>query len=177
MDKASVEANGIFTLLKQSTTPPVAATVAYDAANIKAILDPGANLDEGATYIATLKGGTVGVKDLVGNALAADKTWSFATATPQTGTYSLLVSSSADRLNPSPLAGKTVSGNIYAFTSPSTGVYRVRSCLDDPNKSGTPRRTESTAPYDFAGGTVSTPNPFDTRPLSNGRTQSPLRWG
>jgi hypothetical protein len=42
MDKASVEANGTFTLLKQGTTPPVAATVAYDAANNKAILDPGA---------------------------------------------------------------------------------------------------------------------------------------
>jgi hypothetical protein len=167
MDAATI--NGTtFTLLKQGTTTPVSATVTYDAANKKAILDPGANLEEGATYIATLKGGTGGVKDLAGNALASDKTWSFTTATAQTGTYTLLVSSSADRSNPSPLAGKTVSGIMYAFTSPDSGVYRVRFYLDDPNMSGTPRRTESTAPYDFAGGTVSTANPFDTRTLSNG---------
>jgi hypothetical protein len=86
----------------------------------------------------------------------------------QTSTYSVLVSSSADRSNPSPLAGKTVSGNIYAFTSPGTGASRVRFYLDDPNMSGTPRQVESTAPHDFAGGTVSTANPFDTRTLADG---------
>jgi hypothetical protein len=69
------------------------------------------------------------------------------------GTYSLLVSSSSNRSNPTPLAGKTVSGNIYAFTSPDdSGVLRVRFYLDNPSMSGTPRRTESNAPYDFAGG-------------------------
>ena len=166
MDAATI--NGTtFTLLKQGTTP-VSATVTYDAATKKAILDPGANLDEGATYIATIKGGTGGVKDLAGNTLTSDKSWSFTTATAQTGTYTLLVSSSSNRSNPTPLAGKTVSGNIYAFTSPDFGVYRVRFHLDDPNMSGSPRRTEKNAPYDFAGGSVSTANPFDTRKVSNG---------
>ncbi len=84
------------------------------------------------------------------------------------GTYALLVSSSSDRSNPTPLAGMTVSGNIYAFTSPATGVYRVRFYLDDPNMSGTPRQIERSAPHDFAGGTVSTANAFDTRKVSNG---------
>ena len=84
------------------------------------------------------------------------------------GAYELLVSSSPDRSNPSPLAGKTASGNIYVFTNPGTGASRVRFYLDDPTMSGTPRRIESTAPHDFAGGSVSTANPFDTRTVADG---------
>jgi hypothetical protein len=83
-------------------------------------------------------------------------------------TYTLVVSLSPDRSNPSPLTGKTASGNIYVFTSPGTGVLRVRFYLDDPNMSGTPRRIENTAPHDFAGGSVSTANPFDTKAVSDG---------
>jgi hypothetical protein len=84
--KATTIDGTTFTLVKDGTTTPVAVTVIYGAENKKAILDPDANLDEGATYIATVKGGTGGVKDLAGNALAADKTWSFTTTAPQTVT-------------------------------------------------------------------------------------------
>jgi hypothetical protein len=68
-----------FTLIRQGTATPVAATVTYDAASKRAILNPSADLVEQATYTATLKGGTSGVKNLAGNALAADKSWSFTT--------------------------------------------------------------------------------------------------
>jgi hypothetical protein len=44
----------------------------------------------------------------------------------------------------------------------------VRFYLDDPNMFGTPRRVEKSAPYDFAGGSVSTANPFDTLTVSDG---------
>jgi fibronectin type 3 domain-containing protein len=37
-------------------------------------------LEAGATYTATVKGGTGGAKDLAGNPLTSDKTWSFSTA-------------------------------------------------------------------------------------------------
>jgi hypothetical protein len=37
-------------------------------------------LEAGATYTATVKSGANGVKDLAGNPLTADKTWSFSTA-------------------------------------------------------------------------------------------------
>lgn len=85
------------------------------------------------------------------------------------GSYTLLVSTSSNRSNATALDGKTVSGNIFAFTSPDTAdITRVRFWLDTPQMTGTPRRTESTAPYDFAGGTVATANPFDTRKLANG---------
>jgi acid phosphatase type 7 len=68
-----------FTLLKQGATTPVTAQVSYDAATKKATLDPNADLEPSTTYLATLKGGATGAKDLAGNPLVADKTWSFST--------------------------------------------------------------------------------------------------
>jgi hypothetical protein len=45
-----------------------------------ATLDPTAILTANTTYTATVKGGAAGAKDLAGNALAADVSWSFTTA-------------------------------------------------------------------------------------------------
>ena len=86
-------------------------------------------------------------------------------------TYDLLVSSSSSRSSPAPLQGKTVSGNTYVFESPESGVTRVLFYLDDANRSGSPRKTESNAPWDFAGtagDTSRSANPFDTQTISNG---------
>ena len=63
MDAATLTAT-TFTLTKQGTTTPVPATVTYDEGTKKAILDPNADLDAGATYAATVKGGSNGAKDL-----------------------------------------------------------------------------------------------------------------
>jgi len=84
MDPATIS-GATLTLVESGATGPVSATVAYDATNKKAILNPSADLKPGATYAATVKGGTGGVKDLAGNALVADKTWSFTTAAAATG--------------------------------------------------------------------------------------------
>ena len=56
------------------------ATVSYNAATRTATLDPTGPLADSATYTATVKGGAAGVKDVAGNPLAADFTWSFTTA-------------------------------------------------------------------------------------------------
>src|SRR5919112_6900298 len=61
-----------FTLSKPYGGTPVAATVSYDPATKKATLNPDAPLDSKATYTATIKGGTDGVKDSSGNPLASD---------------------------------------------------------------------------------------------------------
>ncbi len=82
--------------------------------------------------------------------------------------YTVLVSFQPDRGNPQPLEGATVTGNVYVFSSPVTNVISVRFFLDDPDMSGPPRQTERTAPYDFAGGTASLANPFDTSQLASG---------
>ncbi len=78
IDPSTVNANTF--QLRDSANALVAATVGYDGVSRVATLTPGAVLAYGATYTATVKGGANGVKDPAGNALAADFTWSFTTA-------------------------------------------------------------------------------------------------
>jgi hypothetical protein len=78
MDEASLN-DATFTLLEQSSTTPVVATVTYDPTTRTVTLDPMTDLDPDASYTATVKGGVGGVKDVAGNPLAADKVWSFNT--------------------------------------------------------------------------------------------------
>ena len=58
------------------------ATVSYNSASRAVTLDPTAPLAGETKYTAVVKGGDAGIKDLAGNPLAADQTWSFTTATP-----------------------------------------------------------------------------------------------
>ena len=87
MDASTITPN-TFTLKAGTTT--VAAEVTYTST--VATLNPAADLAAGTMYTATIKGGSGGVKDVAGNALASDKTWTFTTApaggggTPQTVT-------------------------------------------------------------------------------------------
>jgi hypothetical protein len=78
MDSSTINGS-TFTLAKQGTTTPISATVTYDPTTNKATLTPSTALGAGVTYTATVKGGTGGVKDLAGNPLATDKSWSFTT--------------------------------------------------------------------------------------------------
>ncbi|MGH3148588.1 MAG: Ig-like domain-containing protein, partial [Rubrobacter sp.] len=81
MRSGTVNANTV-KLRKAGTTQSLPATVGYDAATDKAILNPDANLQAGATYIATV---TSGARDLAGNGLDQDpnasgnqqKVWKF----------------------------------------------------------------------------------------------------
>jgi hypothetical protein len=68
-----------FTLTRQGSSTPVTAQVSYDGTNKKATLDPSSDLEANTLYTATIKGGTNGIRDAVGNPLAADKVWSFST--------------------------------------------------------------------------------------------------
>ena len=80
MDPTTISVS-TFTLIKQGTPAiPVAAVVNYDAASQTATLNPNSDLDAGGTYTATVKGGAGGVKDVAGNALASDVSWTFTTA-------------------------------------------------------------------------------------------------
>jgi Tol biopolymer transport system component len=75
--QASTIGTATFTLIRKGTTAPVGATVGYNPATTKATLSPNAKLKVGKTYIATVEGGSSGVKDLAGNALATDRVWRF----------------------------------------------------------------------------------------------------
>jgi hypothetical protein len=57
----------------------VAATVTYAGVPQQVTLRPTAALARGTVYTATIVGGANGVKDLAGNPLATNRTWTFTT--------------------------------------------------------------------------------------------------
>ena len=73
------------TVTLQGPSGAVGAAVSYNAATSTATLTPSATLAASTTYTATVKGGATGVKDLAGNALAADVAWTFTTAATPVG--------------------------------------------------------------------------------------------
>jgi hypothetical protein len=81
MNAATIASSTFTVKVKQGNNPPLAAIVTYDAVTRTAILDPSANLSSSTTYTATVNGGASGVKDLAGNALSNDYSWTFTTGT------------------------------------------------------------------------------------------------
>jgi hypothetical protein len=95
----------------------------------------------------------------------------YATATARVtlDVHGLLVSTSADRSSATPLGGRTVAGRTYVFTKPDSGATQVRFWFDNPTMSGTPRKVEKNAPWDFAGSDASgAAIAFDTTRVANG---------
>ena len=71
---SSISAPGTFTLTKKGSTTPVPAVVTYDPNTDTATLNPNGKLKKGATYTAKI---TTAAKDLAGNSLDQEKTWTF----------------------------------------------------------------------------------------------------
>ncbi|WP_083510347.1 phytase [Pseudarthrobacter sulfonivorans] len=82
---ASTVTSSTFTLTGPGATP-VPAAVTYSSAGNVATLNPNADLAANTTYTATIESGSAGVKDVAGNALATDRTWTFTTAPAGGGT-------------------------------------------------------------------------------------------
>lgn len=76
MDPATINTT-TFTLRVTATSAPVAGAVAYNPATTTATFTPSSPLAGGTTYTATI---TTGAKDAAGNALAANRIWTFITA-------------------------------------------------------------------------------------------------
>jgi hypothetical protein len=76
MDPNSIT-NQSFTLTRQGSTSPVAAQVTYDSASKTATLNPDSDLSDNSFYTAVIKSGSTGAKDLQGNGLAQDFSWTF----------------------------------------------------------------------------------------------------
>jgi hypothetical protein len=87
LDPATINTNTF--VLQDAANAIVPASVSYDAASRTARLQPSNPLATGATYRATILGGSTQprVQDLAGNALATNFTWSFTTTT--SASYSL----------------------------------------------------------------------------------------
>jgi hypothetical protein len=79
MDSGTV--NGSTVELRDQSNALITATVSYDAATFTATLDPTVSLAGEVSYTARVRGGATDprVKDVAGNALAADVTWTFTT--------------------------------------------------------------------------------------------------
>jgi Ca2+-binding RTX toxin-like protein len=82
MDRSTLTTS-TFTLTKQGSSTPVSARVEYISTVRKVLLTPSSDLATNTTYTARVKGGAGGAKDLAGNALAQDDTWTFTTASSQ----------------------------------------------------------------------------------------------
>ena len=75
--ESSTVTTSTFTLTRTGTSDPLAAQVTYDSASKTATLDPSANLSGSTNYTAVIKSGSNGMKDLQGNSLAQDFSWTF----------------------------------------------------------------------------------------------------
>jgi hypothetical protein len=70
--------------LRDASSTSISSTINYDAGTRRVRLTPSSPLAYSKSYTATLKGGTTSptIKDVAGNAMAANYTWTFATADP-----------------------------------------------------------------------------------------------
>ena len=84
MNSESIKKTGNVELRDPENTL-VSATVAYNDATLTVTLLPDALLNYPTTFTATIRGGSTGVKDLAGNPLDGDYTWSFSTGSAGTG--------------------------------------------------------------------------------------------
>jgi hypothetical protein len=142
----------------------VAAQVSYDPTTNKATLNPNVELQAGKTYSAKVKGGSVGVKDSVGNPLAADKVWSFTTMPPPlpTDTTSPRVTSTV------PTAGATgvvPSSNLTATFSEKMDPLSITTStfkLFKVNTDGTQTQITNVSVSLSTDGLKATLNPFGT---------------
>ena len=109
----------------------------WNSATLTATLTPGAPLTASSTYTATLRGGATDprIKDLAGNALAANVTWSFTTGTdgcpctiwPSTATPAVASTSDTGAVNLGVKFRSDVSGFITGIRfykgSANTGTH------------------------------------------------------
>jgi hypothetical protein len=107
--------------LRNPANTVIAATVSYNATTRTATLTPSSALANGTTYTATVVGGSSGVKDLAGNALATTFSWSFTTAAANGTTLGLTsIGSAVDDGNSNFLNGSKVTtstgGNIVSMS-------------------------------------------------------------
>ena len=122
MDASTVTPD-TFTLTAGTTAVPAAVT--YNGIDKVATLDPGADLAAGTTYTATIRGGSAGVKDVAGNALAADKTWTFTTASVAGTSETVTLTATGDSYVSSGAAGTNygTSTALWVDNSPVEVLY------------------------------------------------------
>ena len=142
-----------FSLVASGTTTPLAATVSYDGPSKTATLNPSAALLNSTAYTATVKGNPGGVKDVAGNLMATDFSWSFTTAagpppdttpptvssvSPASAATGVAVGSSVTATFSEALDPTTVSGSTFSLVaSGTTTPLAATVSYDGPSKTAT----------------------------------------
>jgi methionine-rich copper-binding protein CopC len=128
INAATLTSTGNF-VLRDPANVVVPGTVSYNASTRVGTLAPSTALAASTTYTATIMGGTNGIKDLAGNALASNVVWSFTTAladtTPPTVT-SVTPANGAIGVSAAAAVTATFSEAINAATLTSTGNFVLR---------------------------------------------------
>src|SRR4029077_10874466 len=131
---ASTISGSSVTLTDQSTASAVAGTVSYNATSRVVTFDPTVDLGPGKVYVATIKGGAAaGVKDVAGNALTADMTWTFTVfndttpptvtgTTPANGATGVAATISPTGTFSEAMNAATISGSTVTLTDQGAAV-------------------------------------------------------
>ena len=124
MNASTINASTV--LVRNANNDVVPATVTYNAASNAATITPTAALAGSTTYTIVVKGGAAGVKDAAGNAMAADATSAFTTASvaaPPTSTSLWDTATTPDVLDSGDKASVELGVRFSSTTSGSiTGV-------------------------------------------------------
>jgi hypothetical protein len=160
LDPATV--SGATVELRSAAGVLVTAGVAYAAAGFTVTLTPSAPLASGVTYTATLRGGSAGIKDVAGNALAADSVWSFTTIpdttaptitvrSPTAGATGVSVGTNVTVTFSEAMNAATVSGTTFELRTPAGTLVAAA-----VSYSATTRVATLNPTVDLAGGTTYT---------------------
>jgi hypothetical protein len=154
-----------FTLtLSGSDATPLAAAVSYEPATNKATLNPNVELQAGKTYSAKVKGGSVGVKDSVGNPLVADKVWSFTTLPPPlpTDTTAPRVTSTSPKHTATGVASSDTLTATFSEKMDPASITNSTFKLLKLNPDGSITQVTNVTVSLSTDGLVGTLNPFET---------------
>jgi Big-like domain-containing protein len=144
-------------VLRNAANAVVTATISYNATTRVGTLTPSAALAGSTTYTATISGGSPGVKDVAGNALAGNVVWSFTTVGASVTVGLTTIGSSLDTGDSNFLtgskvttsaAGQIASMSVYVGNVDSLAAnrqYQVAIYTDNAGRPGTRVAVSTTA--------------------------------
>ena len=120
--------------LRNPSNTLITATVSFNAGTRTATITPSAALANSIVYTVTIKAGASGVKDVTGNALAIDYTWSFTTiagditpptvssVTPVNGATGISVSTTVSAIFNEAMNASTINGSTIELRNSSNAL-------------------------------------------------------